>query len=110
ALDVGCGEGADAVWLARQGWKVTAVEVSQVALDRARLAADAAGVAVEWVHADVTSDAPERGAYDLVSLQYPALPSAGADATIGALLAAVAPNGTLLVVGHAFSDDDLEHA
>ena len=50
-LDVGCGEGGDAVWLARQGWDVTALDVSQVALDRAERAAEAAGVKVRWLHA-----------------------------------------------------------
>ncbi len=51
ALDVGCGEGADAIWLARQGWQVTAVDPSRVALDRAQAAAQAAGVEITWVHA-----------------------------------------------------------
>ncbi|MDT7576084.1 MAG: hypothetical protein QOH17_2417, partial [Pseudonocardiales bacterium] len=50
-LDVGCGEGADAVWLAQQGWDVTALDVSQVALERAALHARQAGVTVRWVHA-----------------------------------------------------------
>jgi 2-polyprenyl-3-methyl-5-hydroxy-6-metoxy-1,4-benzoquinol methylase len=49
ALDVGCGEGGDAIWLASQGWQVTAVDISEVALDRARSAAGAAGVVVDWV-------------------------------------------------------------
>src|SRR3954471_21898208 len=51
ALDVGCGEGADAVWLATRGWRVTALDVSEVALDRAAQHARAAGVAVAWLHA-----------------------------------------------------------
>src|SRR5215213_10656781 len=51
ALDVGCGEGADAVWLARRGWDVTGLDVSGVALDRARLHARDAGVVVRWVRA-----------------------------------------------------------
>jgi SAM-dependent methyltransferase len=100
ALDVGCGEGADAIWLAERGWSVTAVDISQVAIDRARAAADAASfTGVDWVCADVAADPPEAGAYDLVSLQYPALPIAD-DRTIPALLGAVAAGGTLLVVGH----------
>src|SRR3954470_6989189 len=53
ALDVGCGEGADAIWLAQRGWTVTAIDVSAVAVDRARAAADAAGATVEWVCGDV---------------------------------------------------------
>src|SRR6516225_9183356 len=52
ALDVGCGEGADSIWLARRGWAVTAIDVSDVALGRAREAARAAGVSVEWICGD----------------------------------------------------------
>jgi 2-polyprenyl-3-methyl-5-hydroxy-6-metoxy-1,4-benzoquinol methylase len=47
ALDVGCGEGADAIWLARRGWTVTAIDISEVAVTRAREAAERAGAAVE---------------------------------------------------------------
>lgn len=107
ALDVGCGEGADAVWLAGRGWQVTALDVSRVALDRAAAAARDAGVGVRWVHAGLL-DASLPHAFDLVSAQYPALlRTPGADAE-RALLAAVAPGGTLLVVHHA--NVDVEHA
>lgn len=99
-LDVGCGEGADAVWLAAHGWDVTALDVSQVALDRARAHAAAAGVAVTWVRAGLLGADLPAGGFDLVSAQYPALRrTPGADAE-RALLAAVAPGGTLLVVHH----------
>ncbi|MGV1008357.1 MAG: class I SAM-dependent methyltransferase [Dermatophilaceae bacterium] len=100
ALDVGCGEGADAVWLASRGWAVTALDVSQVALDRARAHAAAAGVDVVWLHCGLLdADLPPQG-FDLVSAQYPALRrTPGRDAE-RALLAAVAPGGTLLVVHH----------
>ena len=73
ALDVGCGSGADAIWLARQGWQVTAVDVSQAALDRAAIAAHDAEVAVNWVCTDISTIPPAVGDYDLVSVQYPAL-------------------------------------
>lgn len=99
ALEVGCGEGADAIWLALQGWRVTAVDVSQVALDRAAIAADKAGAAVSWKCADVLTTS--LGEHDLVSVQYPALAHSPNEDAIRALLAAVAPGGTLLVVGHA---------
>src|SRR5690606_3611314 len=79
ALDVGCGEGADAVWLAQRGWQVTAVDVSQVALERAREAGERAGVTVEWVHADALAAPPPPRSFDLVSLQYPALPKEPGD-------------------------------
>lgn len=107
ALDVGCGEGADAVWLARRGWQVTALDVSRVALDRAAAAAREAGVTVRWLHSGLL-DAPLSDTFDLVSAQYPALLRTPDAAAERALLAAVAPGGTLLVVHHA--DVDPEHA
>jgi len=103
-LDVGAGEGGDAVWLARQGWEVTALEISQVAVDRGRAATREVGVDVTWVRADLMVDPPERGAYDLVSVQYPALPKQPAGVAIAAVLGAVAPRGTLLAVGHDVRD------
>ncbi|MEU2116428.1 class I SAM-dependent methyltransferase [Streptomyces sp. NPDC016459] len=100
-LDVGCGEGADAVWLAREGWDVTALEVSGVALERATGHARDAGVDIHWVHATLTEAALPAGSFDLVSAQYPALqrtPDASAER---ALLSAVAVGGVLLLVHHA---------
>ncbi|MFF8835570.1 class I SAM-dependent methyltransferase [Streptomyces sp. NPDC015130] len=100
-LDVGCGEGADAVWLARGGWDVTALEVSGVALERAAGHARDAGVDVRWVHATLTDAGLAPASFDLVSAQYPALlrtPDASAER---ALIAAVAPGGVLLLVHHA---------
>ncbi|MEU7070016.1 class I SAM-dependent methyltransferase [Streptomyces narbonensis] len=100
-LDVGCGEGADAVWLARGGWDVTALEVSGVALERAAGHARDAGVDVRWVHATLTEAGFAPASFDLVSAQYPALlrtPEASAER---ALIAAVAPGGVLLLVHHA---------
>ncbi len=103
ALEVGCGEGADAIWLARRGWKVTAVDISDVALDRARRVAADIGVEIAWVRADVAVEPPAQGRYDLVSVHYPALRHAVGDGAIHALVEAVAPGGTLLVVGHDFA-------
>lgn len=104
ALDVGCGEGADAVWLARSGWDVAALEVSGVALERAAGHAHDAGVAVRWLHAELAEAPLERASFDLVSAQYPALlrtPDASAERV---LLSAVAPDGLLLLVHHAGMD------
>ena len=99
-LDVGCGEGADAVWLARAGWTVTGLDVSETALERAAEAARAAGVEVDWLCSGVESaPLPARG-YDVVSVHYPALKQSPGDDASRALLSAVAPGGTLLVVGH----------
>lgn len=108
ALDVGCGEGADAVWLASRGWQVTGLDPSGVALERARAAAAAADVEVGWVHAelaDATADLPE-GAFDLVSAFYPTLFTD--TQPLEALTRLVAPGGSLLVVHHA--DVDRERA
>jgi SAM-dependent methyltransferase len=100
ALDVGCGEGADAVWLARAGWTVTGLDVSQTALERAAEAAQAAGVEVEWICSGIEHATLAPGGYDLVSLHYPALEQTPGDDALNALLGAVAPGGALLVVGH----------
>ena len=100
-LDVGCGEGADAVWLARGGWAVTALEVSGVALERAAGHARDAGVTVRWVHAGLAEAELPSGSFDLVSAQYPALLRTPDAAAERALLAAVAPGGVLLLVHHA---------
>lgn len=101
ALDVGCGEGGDAIWLAQRGWQVTAVDISGVAVERARAAGSAAGVAVDWRRADLLAEPPCARSYDLVSLQYPALRREAGPAATRALIDALAPGGTLLVVGHA---------
>ncbi|MGW6563868.1 class I SAM-dependent methyltransferase [Streptomyces sp. NPDC054975] len=103
-LDVGCGEGADAVWLARGGWDVTALEVSGVALERAAGHARDAGLAVRWVHAELTEAGLAPASFDLVSAQYPALLRTPDAAAERALITAVAPGGVLLVVHHAGMD------
>ncbi|GGV06963.1 methyltransferase [Actinomadura cremea] len=101
ALDLGCGEGADAVWLARRGWTVTAVDVSTVALDRAAAHAADAGVDVEFRRHDLGRDFP-KGSYDLVSAQFLQSPLDWPRAEIlRAAAAAVAPGGLLLIVEHA---------
>ncbi|MDO0924237.1 class I SAM-dependent methyltransferase [Streptomyces sp. TG1A-8] len=108
-LDVGCGEGADAVWLARRGWDVTALEVSGVALERAAGHAREAGLAVRWVHAALTEAALPPASFDLVSAQYPALLRTPDAAAERALLDAVAPGGVLLLVHHAGMDTQHAH-
>src|SRR6266511_851582 len=81
ALDVGCGEGADAIWLARRGWTVTAIDISDVAVGRAREAAELAGATVEWV----------------------------CGAAVQTLLDAVRPGGLLLALYHDLDEEHREH-
>ncbi len=100
-LDVGCGEGADAVWLAGRGWDVTALEVSAVALERAAGHARDAGVVVRWMHAGLVEAGLPPASFDLVCALYPALLRSPDSAAERALLAAVAPGGVLLLVHHA---------
>ncbi|MGD0808882.1 MAG: class I SAM-dependent methyltransferase [Acidimicrobiales bacterium] len=109
ALDIGCGEGADAIWLARSGWAVTAIDISDVALGRARAAADLAGVAVEWVCGDALETVFPAGSFALVSMQYPALPKAAGEVAARALLDSVRPGGLLLAVFHDLDDEHREH-
>jgi SAM-dependent methyltransferase len=109
ALDVGCGEGADAIWLAGLGWNVTAIDISDVALGRARAAAQRVGVSVEWICGDALSPSLEGRTFDLVSMQYPALPKAGGDGAVHALLGTVRPDGLLVAVYHDLDDEHREH-
>ena len=69
ALDVACGEGRNAVWLASHGWRTTGVDFSVEGLAKARRVAAERGVVVEWIEADVTSWLPRSSSYDLVLLR-----------------------------------------
>jgi SAM-dependent methyltransferase len=100
ALDLGSGEGRNAVWLAEGGWQVTAVDFSPVALDKARRLAQARRVTVRWVLQDLRNYEPEPGAYDLVLVAYLHLPPVERAAVLAGAAAALAPHGTLLVIGH----------
>jgi thioredoxin reductase/SAM-dependent methyltransferase len=116
ALDVGAGEGGDAIWLAEQGWDVTASDISQRALDRVGAEATRRGLPVECRHADANAlDAYETAAFDLVSAQYASIPRTPDGRGVRNLLDAVAPGGTLLVVSHDLEPlrapiDDLAHS
>jgi len=100
ALDLACGAGRNAVWLAGQGWRVTAVDFSAVALRMARGLEAERRVSVEWVEADVLAWMPPARAYDLVCVLYLQLPAAERRTALGRAAAAVRPGGTLLVLGH----------
>jgi SAM-dependent methyltransferase len=108
ALDVGCGEGADAIWLAQAGWTVVGTDISGVALERAaRHAGDtgpAAAARIEWRQADLLAQPPEADSFDLVSAQFIQLPPETRVPLFAALAAAVRDGGMLLIVGHHPSD------
>lgn len=113
ACDIGCGEGADAIWLAEQGWEVTALDVSRVALDRTAQHAIERGVdrRVKVGEYDVLADRPPRAprrteGFDLVSAHFMHVPREDFDDVYRRLAAAVAPGGRLLVVAHHPDDVD----
>ena len=109
ALDVGCGEGADAIWLAQRGWTVTAIEISEVAICRARAASHPARASIEWVcRGTLQTPFPARS-FDVVSMQYPALPKAAGEAAVRRLLDMVRPGGLLLAVYHDLDYKHREH-
>ena len=101
ALDVGAGEGGDALWLAEHGWTVTANDISRRVLDRIQAIPGPRGLAINCLHADANAvDAFPARAFDLVSAQYAAIPRTPDGRGIRSVLDAVAPGGTLIVVGH----------
>lgn len=100
ALDLAAGEGRNAVWLAQQGWTVTAVDFSSAGLDKARRLAQQNAVTLQTVRADVTVYRPEPGWYDLVVLIYLQLPAGVLAPVLATAAAALVRGGTLLLVGH----------
>jgi SAM-dependent methyltransferase len=96
ALDLACGEGRNAIWLDRLGWDVTAVDFSEVGVAKGRAAAPE----VRWVCADVTTWEAPSAAFDLVALVYLHLPPVAWRKVLAAAVAAVAPGGSLVVIGH----------
>lgn len=101
ALDVGAGEGADAMWLADHGWKVTATDISGAAIARIRAEVEHRRLPVELLHRDANDPDPFGArTFDLVSLQYGSFKRTPDQRGLHSLLDAVAPGGTLLVVHH----------
>jgi SAM-dependent methyltransferase len=96
ALDLGCGAGRAAVWLAARGWRVTAVDFSETALELGR----ATGADVDWVLADVRDYEPEPEGFDLVLVLYIHLPVSELGSVLDRARAGLAPGGTLVVAGH----------
>jgi SAM-dependent methyltransferase len=104
ALDLACGEGRNAVWLAEQGWRAIGVDFSGVALEKAARLAAERGVEVEWVHADLREHRPEARGFGLVIAFYLHVPPDERRGIFLRAAEAVAPGGTLLVVAHDSSN------
>ena len=100
ALDLGTGEGRNSLWLARRGWAVTAVDFSEVALAKGRRRAEAEGLAVEWVVADLRTLRPPRGSLDLVLLSFVHLPVGERRRVLRRAARALARGGSVVVVGY----------
>lgn len=102
ALDVACGTGGDAIWMASRGWRVTGVDISRAALSQAAEAATAVGLgdSIRWQQADLETDFP-NGVWDLVTVAYLHSPvTLTRERLLQRAAAAVAPDGTLVVIGH----------
>ncbi|WP_040492253.1 bifunctional NAD(P)/FAD-dependent oxidoreductase/class I SAM-dependent methyltransferase [Ilumatobacter nonamiensis] len=110
ALDVGCGEGADAIWLAQQGWEVTATDISTTAIARARAAASARAVDVSFEAVDAAVDPPPAASFDLVTIAYPSFKRDNGARTFRSILDSVARGGALFVIGHVLDEEALKHA
>jgi SAM-dependent methyltransferase len=107
ALDGACGEGRNAVWLAKRGWRVTDVDFSEVGLEKARAVARARGVHAEWVAADLLSYTPEPRGFDLVLVLDLQAPASERRPIVRAAAGAVVPGGVFLLVAH--DRRNLEH-
>ena len=100
ALDVAAGEGRNAGWLAERGWETTALDFSPAGIAKGRQLAAARGVEIDWLLEDATTWDPPRQAFDVVLVFYLQLPAAQRRAAHQRAAAALAPEGTLLIVGH----------
>ncbi len=100
ALDFACGEGRNAVWLAKQGWIATGVDFSDVGVEKGRTLAAENGVEATWVVADVTTWEPPANGYDLVAVFYLQLAAEERRASMITAVRALGVGGTLVLVGH----------
>jgi len=100
ALDLACGEGQNAIWLATLGWEVTGVDYSEVAIAKANARAERDAVRADFVCADLVSYEPEAAAFDLVLVLYLHIPGAERHGVLDSAAAALAPGGTFILLGH----------
>ena len=100
ALDLACGEGRNAIWLAELGWDVTAVDFSEIAIGKARQIAARRQIDVTFLCADLLDYEPKRSAFDLVLVFYLQLPAGELRVVLSRAAGAVTPGGTFLLVGH----------
>ncbi|MBL4634677.1 MAG: class I SAM-dependent methyltransferase [Kofleriaceae bacterium] len=98
ALDLACGEGRNALWLSEQGWHVCGTDFSEVAIDKARARGQELGLTVDFQVADAAAEI--TGSYDLILLAYLHLPRAKLAQVLAVAAAALAPLGSLLIIGH----------
>jgi len=104
ALDLACGEGRHAVWLAKLGWHVTAVDFSEVAIAKGQARAAREGVDVDFRHADLLDFEPEFGAFDLVLVLFLQLPPDERQLVLARAESALAPGGTFVLIGHELAN------
>lgn len=109
AIDLACGEGRNAVWLAGRGWEVTGVDFAKVGLQKARRLAQARGAAVEWIEADLLEYRLDPQAFDLVLVFYLQVPEDQRTSIVRGAADGVASDGVLLLVGHDTSNIELGH-
>jgi SAM-dependent methyltransferase len=105
-LDLACGRGRNAVWLAQQGHEVTGLDLSPVAIEQARRLAEDVGVDVDLTTGDVTEWDPGGRIWDLVLLSYLQIPTVDREVAHAKAVAAVAPGGTLLLIAHHLDNLD----
>jgi len=100
ALDMACGEGRNAIWLASQGWQSTGVDFSPEGLKKGQQMAAEQGLPVEWIEADLREWQPPESAYDLIVSLYVHMPPSELSKVHKKVIEALAPGGTILVIGH----------
>ena len=100
AIDLGCGEGRNAIWLAMLGWAVSAIDMSAVGIDRGRAMAESHAVRVDWIVADLEAWDLGTSAWDLIALVYVHWRTDERLSMLGRVVRALAPGGHLVIVAH----------